>query len=43
MIAMFSLSSLHKAMNLVLPEPQYLVFVRVHSAKLETLIPQGPC
>ena len=43
MIAMFSLSSLHKDMNLVLPEPQYLVFVRVHSAKLETLIPQGPC
>ena len=43
MIAMFSLSSLHKDMNLGLPEPQYLVFVRVHSAKLETLIPQGLC
>ena len=43
MIAMSSLSSLHKDMSLVLPEPQYLVFVRVHSAKLETQIHQGLC
>ena len=43
MITMSSLSSLRRDLSLVLHEPQYLVFVRVHSAKLETLIPQGLC
>ena len=43
MITMSSLSSLRRDLSLVLHEPQHLVFVRVHSAKLETLIPQGPC
>lgn len=43
MITMSSLSSLRKDMSLVLPEPQYLVCVRMHSAKLEPLIPQRLC
>lgn len=43
MITASTLYCMHKEVSLVLPEPQYLVCVRMHSVKLEPLIPQGLC